>query len=110
MDKNLFRKNLIIVIIALFVIASFLPSIESLSITNESLNNSPNSRGNWIYVGGSGPGNYTSIQNAINQANNGDNIYVYDDSSPYYENLYIDKSISLIGENKDSTIIDGDGT
>ena len=34
-------------------------------------------------------------------------IFVYDDSSPYYENIDIDKSISLIGENEDTTVIDG---
>ncbi|OYT61070.1 hypothetical protein B6U81_03935 [Thermoplasmatales archaeon ex4484_30] len=63
--------------------------------------------GNTLYVGGSGPNNYTRIQDAINDASNGDTIFVYDDSSPYYENLIIDKSIRLIGEDKEITIIDG---
>jgi len=62
---------------------------------------------NILYVGGSGEGNYTSIRDAINAANNGDIIFVFDDSSPYYENIIIDKSISLIGENRSTTIIDG---
>lgn len=65
-------------------------------------------KGNMLYVGGGGPGNYTSIQDAIDDANKGDTVFVFDDSSPYKENLVIDKSISLIGENKDSTVIDGD--
>jgi parallel beta-helix repeat protein len=68
---------------------------------------SPLSSGNILYVGGSGPGNYTKIQDAIDASSNGDTIYVYDDSSPYYENLLVDKSISIIGENRDTTIIDG---
>jgi len=63
--------------------------------------------GNIFYVGGSGPNNYTSIQEAINSASNGDTVFVYDDSSPYYENLIINKSINLIGEDKETTIIDG---
>lgn len=63
--------------------------------------------GNTLYVGGSGPGNYTKIQDAIDDSSDGDTIYVYDDSSPYYENLLIDKSITLLGENRDTTIIDG---
>ena len=63
--------------------------------------------GNIFYVGGSGSDNYTSIQDAINDASKGDTVFVYDDSSPYYENIVIDKSIQLIGENKDSTIING---
>jgi len=70
-----------------------------------SINGSNNGR--ILYVGGNGPNNYTSIQAAINDANNGDTIFVYDDSSPYYENLVIDKSVKLIGENRETTIIDG---
>ena len=66
-----------------------------------------NSSGRTLYVGGSGPNNYSKIQDAINDASDGDTVFVYDDSSPYYENLVIDKSIKLIGENKETTIIDG---
>jgi parallel beta-helix repeat protein len=69
----------------------------------------PKSNGNWLYVGGNGPGNYTRINDAIENASNGDTIFVYDDSSPYLENLTITKTINLIGENKETTIIDGDG-
>ena len=61
--------------------------------------------GNTLYVGGSGPNNYTTIQSAIDNASDGDTVFVYDDSSPYYENIVIDKSIDLIGENKDSTVL-----
>ncbi|MHA1280714.1 MAG: NosD domain-containing protein, partial [Candidatus Helarchaeota archaeon] len=46
-------------------------------------------------------------QAAINDAKNGDTIYVFDDSAPYYETVVIRKSINLIGEKKDSTIING---
>jgi len=64
--------------------------------------------GKTLYVGGSGPNNYSKIQAAINNASDGDTIFVYDDSSPYYENIVIDKSITLIGENK-NTVIMGKG-
>jgi len=61
-----------------------------------------------LYVGGSGPNNYTSIRDAIGDAHWGDTVFVYDDSSPYYENIVIyGKSINLIGENKETTIIHG---
>jgi len=61
-----------------------------------------------LYVGGSGPNNYTKIQDAIYDAYDGYTIYVYDDSSPYYENVVIHKyGISLIGEDKNTTVIDG---
>ncbi|MFA5101741.1 MAG: right-handed parallel beta-helix repeat-containing protein [Candidatus Thermoplasmatota archaeon] len=60
-----------------------------------------------LYVGGSGPGNYTKIQDAIDNATSGDTIFVYDDSSPYIERVLINKSINLVGENKDTTMIYG---
>jgi parallel beta-helix repeat protein len=65
------------------------------------------SRGKWLYVGGSGPGNFTTIQSAIYYASDGDTVYVYNDSSPYHEWVFIMKSISLIGEDKNTTIIEG---
>lgn len=63
-----------------------------------------------LYVGGSGPGNYTSIQSAIDNASVGDTVFVYNESAPYYENLIINKTINLVGEDRDTTIINGDGT
>ena len=62
---------------------------------------------NTLYVGGTGEGNYTTIQDAIKNASDGDTVFVYDDSSPYYENVIINKSINLIGEDRNTTIIDG---
>ncbi len=62
---------------------------------------------NTIYVGGSGPNNYSKIQDAINDSLNGDTVYVFNDSSPYRENLIVNKSIQLVGENRNTTIIDG---
>ena len=62
---------------------------------------------NTLYVGGSGEGNYTKIQDAIDDASDGDTVFVYDDSSPYYESIYVNKSINLIGENRYRTRIEG---
>jgi parallel beta-helix repeat protein len=66
----------------------------------------PLNRGEILYVGGSGANNYTKIQDAINDSADGDTVFVYDDSSPYVEALQIDRSISLLGEGKQTTIID----
>jgi len=51
---------------------------------------------------------FTSIQEAINAASDGDTIYVY--NGTYYENVVVNKTVSLVGENKATTIIDGWGT
>jgi nitrous oxidase accessory protein NosD len=67
----------------------------------------PLKSGKTLYVGGTGEGNYSNIRDAINDATDGDTVFVFDDSSPYYENIIVDKSINLIGENKDTTVIDG---
>lgn len=50
---------------------------------------------------------FFSIQEAINQAANGDVIYV--PPGIYYENIVINKSVSLKGKSSENTIIDGCG-
>lgn len=61
--------------------------------------------GTTLYVGGNGPGNYSCIQDAIDDATNGDTIFVF--NGTYYENIVVNKSINLIGENRDTTFIHG---
>jgi len=65
-----------------------------------------NKSGNTLYVGGTGPENYSNIQVAIDAASNGDTIFVY--NGTYYGHLIITKTITLVGEDKDTTIIDGE--
>jgi parallel beta-helix repeat protein len=54
--------------------------------------------------------NYTTIQGAIDDltTKNGDVIFV--EKGTYYEHVIISKSISLIGEIRDTTIVDANGT
>ncbi|HVQ00747.1 MAG TPA: NosD domain-containing protein [Candidatus Thermoplasmatota archaeon] len=63
--------------------------------------------GTVLYVGGVGPGNYTTIQQAVDNASDGDTVFVFDDASPYYEHVRINTSLQLLGENKSTTVIDG---
>jgi parallel beta-helix repeat protein len=62
-----------------------------------------------LHVGGGEPGHYNTIQKAINASRDQDTVFVHMDSSPYYENIYIHRHIDLVGEDRDSTIIDGGG-
>jgi hypothetical protein len=93
------NKWLAVGIILLFVGTYIIPAIAQ----NTEKSRSP-SRGNWLYVGGSGPGNYTRINDALFYARDGDTVFVY--SGIYYEWIGINYEISLIGEDKYNTIID----
>jgi len=100
------KNKLIGIIVCMLLICTILPvsgNVEVESTLTLVLS------GNTLYVGGSGPGNYTRIQDAVNDSEDGDTVYVYDDSSPYYERVQINTSISLIGEDKNTTVIDAYG-
>ncbi|UCG69446.1 MAG: right-handed parallel beta-helix repeat-containing protein [Thermoplasmata archaeon] len=60
----------------------------------------------YVNITGSG-GAYTSIQDAVNVSSEGDTVFVY--NGTYYENVLVNKTISLVGENKENTVIDGGG-
>ncbi|MCJ2555747.1 MAG: right-handed parallel beta-helix repeat-containing protein [Candidatus Thermoplasmatota archaeon] len=63
----------------------------------------PSARAATLYVGGAGPGNYSSIQGAIDMASSGDTVFVY--SGTYNETVEVRKTLSLVGENKYTTVI-----
>jgi parallel beta-helix repeat protein len=99
MKKGVLRKVMVLGMIILFIGITIAPSTGMIGKTNSSRA--------FLYVGGTGEGNYTKIQDAIDDATSGDTVFVYDDSSPYFENVLITKSLNLIGENNETTIIDG---
>jgi len=101
MKKEWLTKTLAIGIILLFICTSITPSTAFDNIKKSSI---PVSNGNILYVGGSGPGNYSKIQDAIDNASDGDTIFVYNGT---YGGARVDKSINLIGEDKNNTILEG---
>jgi len=54
------------------------------------------------------PDDYPTIQEAVNAASPGDTVYVR--AGTYYEHVVVNKAVSLIGEDKNATIIDGNET
>ena len=62
---------------------------------------------NVIMVNQSGTGDYTHIQWAIDNASDGDTVFI--EPGRYFENIIINKSIDIIGSGMQSTIIDGGG-
>lgn len=103
------KKGVTYIISALFLMLIFTSTVNA-RISDEipQYTIKRNDMGDILYVGGSGLHNYSRIQDAVDNASAGDIIFVYNKSSPYYENIIIKKNdLQLIGKNKYSTIIDG---
>ncbi|KYK23723.1 hypothetical protein AYK21_02265 [Thermoplasmatales archaeon SG8-52-2] len=98
------KTSIISIVICLFLLITLINPM-TVAIDNVKKSTIPISSGNILYVGGSGSGNYTRIQDAINDAVDGDTVFVF--NGTYFENVEINKSIKLIGENRNITIIDG---
>lgn len=96
------RRKVAAVWISLALITSML------IIVNISLNFTPGVSATTRFVNETGSGGaFTSIQDAINASDDGDTVFVY--NGTYYENVIVNKTINLIGENKDNTTINGSG-
>ena len=98
------KKALVVTIAILFFGTCIIPISGSIGVEKNTIDPI---KGITLYVGGSGAGNHSTIQEAIANSSNGDTVFVFDNSSPYLENININKQISVIGENRDTTIING---
>jgi len=96
------KKLLAVTIMILFFSVSVIQSTGTTDVKQITV---PTAKGDTLYVGGSGPGNYSKIQDAIDDASDGDTVFVY--NGTYYENLIVNKTVYLTGEDRNSTIIDG---
>lgn len=111
------KKGIVVLIISLLIGFSFVSICESLRVKKRNVSNDiityiiETDSGNTIYVDDDweqdDPPNHkwNTIQEAIDDAVDGDTVYVY--NGTYYENIKVNKSLNLIGENRETTIIDG---
>jgi len=95
------RKSLAVGIVLFLIGSNFISTIAQ----DTKKSSSQTTRSNWLYVGGNGPGNYSKIQDAIDNASDGDTVFVF--NGTYYGYVILNKSINLIGEDKNTTIIIG---
>ena len=79
-------------------------AVASVSVMSPSANRYVDDDG---VCGGNSPC-YTTIQSAVNAANVGEAIYIY--AGTYSEHVGINKSLTLQGEDRETTIIDGSGS
>ncbi|HVQ01669.1 MAG TPA: NosD domain-containing protein [Candidatus Thermoplasmatota archaeon] len=102
-------KCLAVGIILLFIGTAIIPSTGQ-NIEKSSL---PTFTGKTIYVNCNntqGPWDgtlehpYRTIQDGVNASNNMDTVFVF--SGVYFENVRVNKSINLTGENRETTIVD----
>ncbi|MCK4348903.1 MAG: right-handed parallel beta-helix repeat-containing protein, partial [Thermoplasmatales archaeon] len=101
------KRSKVKAVVTIAMVSFFLASLVNIEIGFgiKSVEASPDG-GDILYVGGIGPNNYTKIQDAIDDADDGDTVFVF--NGIYYENVVISTSINLIGEDKNTTIIEGE--
>ena len=101
--NTVYRNWLMIIIVSSILLSIITPNVGlKIGSRNASI---IRFNGNILYVGGSGEGNYTRIQDAINNASDGDIIIVY--PGIYKEHLVIEKAIRICGSGCENTFIIG---
>lgn len=104
--KNILQKGTILIIIIIIVSINLIHTELSTAKATENIIyvDDDNRDGPWD---GTIDHPYQYIKDGIDATDNGDTIYVF--NGIYYENLLICKSVYLLGEHPDTTIIDGHG-
>ncbi len=87
--------------ISILIILTFITNLTFLTSSNCEA-------GKILYIGGTGTGNFSSIQNAVYNSSDGDTIIVF--PGFYNESVIVNREIDLIGKNKNNTIIDANNS
>jgi len=95
----------IVTLLVLVILINTLPAAPG--IQGEIVTGEPTGTRGTIVVNASGGGDYTHLQWAIDNASEGDTVYV--EAGIYNETVEIAKSITLTGESLDRTMITGEG-
>ncbi len=90
---------------AIFIVLIVLISLYFLFYSNNF--NNQNNNGSY-FVSIDGKGDYSSIQEAIDSASDNETIFV--SAGTYFENIKLTKPLELIGKDKNTTIIRGNGS
>ena len=97
------KKSICLIVVVLLLSLSFYGIVADESTLQKTIYvDGDNTMGPWD---GSMEHPYRYIQDGIDNASDGDTIFVY--SGTYYENVIVDKTVDLTGEDRNSTIIDG---
>jgi len=99
------KKNILLIVFSPLFLLSLILQTPTGTQLNLQIIRPVKANPNSIWV----PDNYTTIQEAINNADEGETIFVRANKT-YYEHVVINKTVSLVGENPNTTIIDGSGT
>ena len=91
------------IILLLLIVILLIVSTSSLVIKIQPIKAEPKT---WT-VDDDGPADFHTIQEAINAASDGDTIFVH--VGTYYARITISRSVSLVGEERNTTVIDGNG-
>jgi nitrous oxidase accessory protein NosD len=93
-------KKIIILIIGAILIAAI-----GILVTEKIKDAEAHPTGPILYVGGTGPNNYSSIQEAIDAATDNNKIFIF--AGVYNEHLTVPVAVCIAGESTTDTIIEG---
>lgn len=100
------RSSVLPLFLSVLILVSAVPILSSYTDAEPEMDIEPVHSGKEIVVSKDGTGDHTNIQDGVDAASAGDVIRVYD--GEYKESVNIDKSIVLLGNGTDRTILDGD--